>query len=123
MMAALGSAHEAASLWGQREAEGAAGLGMEGPAGEPLGPEPGHAPPRRGGQASRTGWRQRRAGLAAGRWIDGGARVARPAELAGHSGGDGELPYAGELASRAGGGGLQVLAPLPELGDQVALAD
>src|SRR2546428_8575785 len=42
MMAALGSAHEAASLWGQREAEGAAVLGMDGPADEPLGVEPVH---------------------------------------------------------------------------------
>ena len=42
MMAALGSAHEAASLRGQREAEGAAVLGMDGPADEPLGVEPVH---------------------------------------------------------------------------------
>src|SRR5437870_1808538 len=39
MMAALGSAHEAASLRGQRQAEGAAVLGMNGPADEPLGVE------------------------------------------------------------------------------------
>lgn len=42
MMAALGSAHKAASLWGQREAEGAAVLGVDGPVDEPLGVEPLH---------------------------------------------------------------------------------
>lgn len=42
MMAALGSAHEAASLRGQWEAEGAAVLGVDGPADEPPGVEPLH---------------------------------------------------------------------------------
>ncbi len=42
MMAALGSAHEAASLQGQCEAEGAAVLGVDGPVDEPPGVEPLH---------------------------------------------------------------------------------
>jgi len=41
-MAALGLAREAASLRGQRDAEGAAILGMDGPADEPFGMEPVH---------------------------------------------------------------------------------
>src|SRR5262249_41736295 len=67
--------------------------------------------------------RHRREVLAEVLAVDNADRLTQPLELRGVEHVDGQLHDIGELAVGGGDECLQVLADLPELGDQVALAD